>query len=217
MITIRYAQSNVPPLPAYDASCPNLNLIYLDVNNLYGWAMSPPLHTHRFRFLQPDEIEALTVGELSNIAEDGSLFEVDLTYPHHLHNTHDDDPVTPELLENGCDMYSPTQQTAFPQTALQRKLTPNMRDKVRYVVHYCNLKLYLQLGLVVTQIHRVLTFKQSTWLKTYIDFNAHPRSLVGSSFLKEFFKLMNNSVFGKTREFEETCTCRTDYRRGYLM
>ena len=67
------------------------------------------------------------------------------------------------------------------------------------MVHYHNLKLYLQLGLVVTRIHMVLTFKQSTWLMTYIDFNTHKRSLAGSIFLKEFFILMNNSVFGKTQ------------------
>ena len=98
-------------------------------------------------------------------------------------------------------MYSPGQRAVFPDTAPQRKLTPNLRDKVKYVVHYRNLKLYLQLGLVVTKVHRVLTFKQSPWLKTYIDFNTHQRSsLAGNSFLKDFFKLMNNSVYGKTQE-----------------
>ena len=97
-------------------------------------------------------------------------------------------------------MYSPAQHAVFPQTAPQRKLTPNLRDEVRYVAHYRNLKLYLQLGLVVTRIHRVLAFKQSAWLKTYIDFNTHQRSLAIRSFLKDFFKLMNNSVFGKTQE-----------------
>ena len=55
----------------------------------------------------------------------------------------------------GGDMYSPAQQAVFPQTAPQRKLTPNLRDKARYVVHYLNLKLYLQLGLVVTRIQMV--------------------------------------------------------------
>ena len=97
-------------------------------------------------------------------------------------------------------MYSLAQQTVFPQTAPQRKLAPNLRDKIRYVVHYRNLNLYLQLGLVMTRIHMVLAFKQATWLKTYIDFNTHQRSLAGSSFLKGFFKLMNNSVFGKILE-----------------
>ena len=95
-------------------------------------------------------------------------------------------------------MYSPAQRAVFPDTASQRKLTTNLRDKVKYVVHYRNLKLYLQLGLVVTRIHRVLTFKQS-WLKTYIDFNTRQRSLAGSNFLKDLCTLMNNSVFGKTQ------------------
>ena len=97
-------------------------------------------------------------------------------------------------------MYSPAQQAIFPQTAPHGKLTPNLRDKVRYVVHYRNLKVYLQLDLVVTRIYRVLAFKLSTWLKTYIDFKTYQRSLPTTSFLKDFFILMNNSVFGKTQE-----------------
>ena len=140
------------------------------------------------------------MGELSDDAEDGYIFEVDLSYPQHLHDIHDDYPLASEPLEIGRDMYSPAQQAAFPQAAPQRKLTPNLRDNVRYLVHYRNLKLYLQFGLVVTRIHKVLAFKQSIWLKTYIDFNTHQRSLAGSSFLKAFFILMNNSVFAKAQE-----------------
>ena len=97
-------------------------------------------------------------------------------------------------------MYSPTQQSVFPESAPQKKLTPYLRDKVKYVVHYRNLKLYLQLGLVVTKVQRVLTFKQSPWLRTYIHFNTRQHSLAGNSFLKDFFKLMNNSDIGKTQE-----------------
>ena len=76
-------------MPAYDASRPNVNLIYLDANNLYGWDMSQPLPTHVFRFLQPDGIEALAVEvrELSDGTEDGYIFEVDLSYPHHFYTT----------------------------------------------------------------------------------------------------------------------------------
>ena len=73
-------------------------------------------------------------------------------------------------------------------------------DKSRYVVHQRNLKLYVQLGSVITKIHRVLTFKPSPWLKEYIHFNTHHRSLSDSGFSKDFFKLMNNSVFGNTQE-----------------
>ena len=53
---------------------------------------------------------------------------------------------------------------------------------------------------MVTKVHRVLTFKQSPWLKTYIEFNTRHRSLAGDSFLLDFFRLMNNSIFGKTQE-----------------
>ena len=87
MITIRHTQAKSPTLPGNDASRPHVNLIYLDANNLYGWAMSQPLPTGGFRFLQPDEVEALTaVGELSDDAEDGYIYEVDLHYPQHLHD-----------------------------------------------------------------------------------------------------------------------------------
>ena len=176
-----------------------MNLIYLDANNLYGWAMSQPLPTHGSRSLQPDGIEALAVVmELSDDAEDGYIFEVDLSYPQHLRDAHDDYPLAPRRWRLVVKCNSPAQHAVFPQTAAQRKLTPNLRDKVRYVVHYRNLKLRLQLGLVVTRIQRVLAFKQSTCLKNYI--NTHQHSLAGSSFLKDFFKLMNNSVFGKTQE-----------------
>ena len=99
------------------------------------------------------------MGELSDDAEDGYIVEVDLRYPQHLHDAHDAYPLAPESLEIDRDMYSPAQQAVFLQTAPQRKLTPNLTGKVKYVVPYRNLKLYLQLGLVVTRIHRVLTFK----------------------------------------------------------
>ena len=162
--------------------------------------MSQYLPTHGFRFLQQDEISALKLQELSEDAEDGYIFEVDLHNPTHLLDRHDDYTLARKSLVIDRSMYSSTQQAVFPESAPQRKLTPNSRDKVKYVVHYRNLKLYLQLGLVVTKVHRVLTFKQSPWLKAYIDFNTRARSLAGAGFLKDFFKLMSNSVFGKTQE-----------------
>ena len=76
----------------------------------------------------------------------------------------------------------------------------NLGPKKNYVLHYKNLKQYLDLGLKVTKVHCTLEFDQSPWLKTYIDFNTQKQTAAESSFEKDFFKLMNNSVFRKTIE-----------------
>ena len=84
MISTRHAEANSLSFSdTYDSSLPNQNLIYMDANNLYGWAMSQSLPIHGFRFLQQDEISALKLQELSDNAEDGYIFKMDLHYPTH--------------------------------------------------------------------------------------------------------------------------------------
>ena len=124
-----------------------------------------------------------------------------MEYPSILHRSHNDYPLAPQRLSINETMLSTFQQQ-FPsqQKKTSTKLAPNLYDKFNYVVHYRNLKFYLQQGLVIKKIHRVLSFKQSAWLKNYIDFNTGMRSKATSDFEKDFFKLMNNSVFGKTQE-----------------
>ena len=76
-----------------------------------------------------------------------------------------------------------------------KKIIPNLDDKTNYVVHYRNLQLYLSLRMKVTKIHEVLKFKQSVWMKNYIDFNTEKRMNATNYFEKDFFKLMINAVY----------------------
>ena len=80
------------------------------------------------------------------------------------------------------------------------KLIPNLGEKTNYVLHYRNLQLYLSLGMRLTKTDKVLKFRQSDWMKKYIDFNTERRTNAANSFEKDFFKLMINSAYGKTVE-----------------
>ena len=79
-------------------------------------------------------------------------------------------------------------------------LIPNLSNKTSYLVHYINLPLYLSLGMKLIEIHRMVTFKQSNWMKNYIDFNTEKRTSAANSFEKNVFKLMINSVYDKSKE-----------------
>ena len=200
-ITKRFAKANNDRIDGYNPEEDVSHLLYIDANNLYGWAMSQLLPTHNFRWMDPDEVDGIIerIQEIADDSELGYIFEVDLHYPQQLHDAHNGYPLAPEHLEITEDMLSPYQTSTYPTHRLRktRKLAPNLYDKKNYIVHYRNLKYYLAMGMEVTRVHRVLEFNQSDWLKSYVDFNTEQRTLGTTDFEKSFFKLMNNSVFGE--------------------
>ena len=203
-IANRYGKSNNKYMKTYDKKAPSKYIINLDANNLYGWAMSQYLPTGGFRWMTKNQIDKIDSAKYKEDSNKGLILEVDLEYPKDLHNLHNDYPLGPEkvkvtenMLSGYCKNFAKKYKIS---TGLVHKLIPTLSNKEKYVLHYRNLQIYTDLGLKITKVHRVLEFNQSTWLKQYIDFNTHKRTNAKNAFEKDFFKLMNNSVFGKTME-----------------
>ena len=203
-IANRYGKANNKYMRNYDPNEPSKYIMYLDANNLYGWAMSQHLPTGGFKWMTQNQINKLDLDKYKEDSEKGLILEVDLEYPDNLHVLHNDYPLAPEKVKVTEDMLSDYSKNIADEfkmsTGLVQKLIPTLGKKEKYVLHYRNLQIYMKLGLKLTKIHRVLEFKQSPFLKDYIDFNTKMRTNAKNAFEKDFFKLMNNSVFGKTME-----------------
>ena len=176
-----------------------------DCNNQYGWAMSQYLPTHGFKWMKLEtecpKFWTNFVLEQEDCQDTGYFFEVDLEYPKELHDTHDQYPLAPEHLEIKEEMLSDFQKKLAKDLDVKvggSKLCLTLLDKKEYICHYRNLKLYLQKGMKIKKVRRVLEFQQSPWIKSYIDLNTRLRQEAQNKFEQNFAKLMNNSFFGKT-------------------
>ena len=154
-----------------------------------------------FKWIKPEDFKLENV---RNNSKKGQILEVDLEYPKELHDLHNEYPYCPEQVvvkENMLSDYCKT--VGYKQDVKSGKMTkliPTLYNKEKYVIHERNLKQAIDAGLILKKIHRVLEFNQKPWMKEYIDFNTNKRKEAKNSFEKDFFKLMNNSVFGKTME-----------------
>ena len=186
IISNRYGKANNKYMKDFNKSEPSKYLMYVDANNLYGSAMSEKLPVHSFKWMSNKEIENIFNNRIVQVWEKTPcILEVDLEYPEELHDAHNDYPLCPERVE--CDKGV-------------KKLIPNLRHKNNYVIHYKNLIQCLRLGMKLKKIHRGIKFIESAFLKSYINKNTNLRTQAKNNFEKDFFKLMNNSVFGKTME-----------------
>lgn len=162
--------------------------MYLDANNLYGYAMMQPLPLNNFKWCDCSDFNQEKILALDDEGLFGYIFEVDLDYPVTLHDEHDNYPFCAEKMK------VPGSRSKI------KKLLLTLSDKRNYVIHQTMLKMALQHGLILKKINRVLSFRQEKWLKPYIELNTEMRKKAANEFEKNFYKLMANAVYGKTME-----------------
>ena len=204
-VSHHYAKANNKYLKNHNKNIDSSYKEYLGANNLYGCAMPKKLLVRDFKWL--DNLSMFTEEFIKNYDENidkGYILEGDVEYPKKLHSVHSDLPFLPERMKiNKCE-----------------KLVCNIRNKENYIIHRVSLKQALNHGLILSNVHKVIEFEQEVWLKPYIIMNTELRLQAKNDFEKDFFKLMNNAVFGKTmenvRNNRDIKIVTTDKRRSIL-
>ena len=189
----------------YSKSKEDINIMYWDANNLYGWAMEYNyLPYDGFKWLSKEEIKRLNLDSISDNSKIGYILEVDLEYCKELHNIHNDYPLCPEHISVNYGMLSNYCKDIVNKFNIKagnvKKLIPNLYNKTKYIVHYKNLEYNLKLGIKLIKIHIILSFKQKNWLKVFTDFNTKIQQESNDDFNKNLYKLFNNCIYGKSIE-----------------
>ena len=202
----RYAKANNKYMNDYNKNKESFYVQYLDANNLNVMAMSEKLPKKGFKWMVDiSGIDENFVKSYNKNNGKGYVLKVDVDYPRELQNLHCDLPFLPEkMVVNNT-----------------KKLICNLQDKKDYVVHINVLKQTLDHGLKLIKVYQVIEFDQEAWLKEYINFNTELREKVTNDFEKDFFKLMNNAVFGKTmenvRKHRDIKLVKTNKKRNKLV
>jgi hypothetical protein len=176
-------------------------IVYLDANNLYGWSIVQSLPYDKIEIDNNINIDDVLKTDDNN--DVGYIVECDLHIPKEIHNKLKQYPPAPEILTPDNKWMSDYQldlQKKLNIKSKSDKLVPHLMDHKNYCIHYRNLKYLVGLGIKIGPVHNIVSFKQKPWLKPYIEFNTEMRKQAKNEFEKDFFKLMNNSVFGKTME-----------------
>lgn len=205
IVTKRYCKANNKYLPDFDPSKPIVYLLFLDFNNLYGRAMMDYLPFKDFRWLALSPKLIRKILKTPSNAKTGYILEVTMSYPKKLHKAHASNPIAPEKRKTSYADLSPVAKHICDAHNLRKslraeKLTCTFNKRAFYVLHYRNLQLYTKLGMVLERVHRVLAFAQAPIMKGYVEANTAKRAASTNEFDVSYFKLLTNSLFGKTME-----------------
>ena len=212
--SVRYARANNKFMgPLYDHTKPSSYILYVDANNLYGWALSQPLPDDEYEWVSSDDCRDAMVAFQDKASRDQwysrekhYIFEVDMDYPPELHERDDDYPLAPETMTIEADITGEKQHALRAKyfgaaCPFSRKLVCSFLPKRKYVVHGHLLRFYLDRGMKLVKIHRGISFTASPHLEPYIRNNSEKRAqFKDDPVLYAFYKLLNNSVYGKTIE-----------------
>lgn len=181
----------------------NEKIFYIDANNLYGLAQMSKLPTGNLKFISSSQYKHIDWSTVNTEKNVGYILEVDLYYPAYLHDSHSDFPLAPELIELSFENLSPYCKKIFKETSGNKKysdskLLNTFHPRKNYVLHFKNLKLYLNLGMKLKKIHRVLKFTQKRFIQPFIELCTNARQDSSTDFEKDQFKKVANSTYGKT-------------------
>lgn len=156
-----------------------------------------------FEWMLPEEFNKVNWKHLDTEGNVGYILEVDLTYPPRYHKSHSDFPLAPENIEVEYNDLSPTMKEVLhtlegKEKYRDKKLVATFNKRTRYGIHFKNLKLYLQLGLKLETIHRVMKFKQKAFIAPFIEKCTRLRQSSTTKFEQDQFKKVANCVYGKT-------------------
>ena len=202
----RYAKANNKYMKGYKKDDEESFLQYDVANKLYGFAMSEPLPVNGFDWMEDlSKIDEDFIKSYDKDSDKGYILKVVVEYPKNLHDLHSDLLFLPERMK----------------IVKCSKVVCNLYDKKSYIVLTRSLKQALNHKLILKKVHSVLQFNQEAWLKTYIDMNTELRKQAKNDFEKDFYKLMNNIVFGRTfmnvRKQRDIKLVTTDKRRNQLV
>ena len=183
----------------YVKSDDNKKILYFDANNLYGHSMSESLPYDEIKF--DDNVNLDDILNTPDDSDIGYLIEVDLKYPNSFKEKTKNFPFCPENKKISPDKFSDYMKEVRPDAYVQSsKLICDQSDKKNYLTHYRMLKFYIRHGMIVDNVHSIISFKQSRWLEKYISYNTEKRNKAVNGFEKDFYKLLNNAFYGKTME-----------------